>query len=235
VTDWLIRHREARSQDGGRALENIGIGISCSSDTMRLPDDIVSYHSSLFAIAAGSILNGATGTGRIQVNSLYSNGGVQGHVVTVGIEAPVVLPSQGDSGWSVRVAATANADLRRFLSKHKICETGGLLVGMVHKKRRVIYVTRVLPPSRDSRGSPYAFRRGIKDYPEMLDKIHVRTGNLLGYVGEWHTHPRGRAALSEVDEEAVRQIKQTLGSVGIPAHIMILSPNETNSFVFSTD
>ena len=235
VTGWLDRHKEQLSSDRRAALENIGIGISCSSDTMRLSDDVISYHASLFAVAARTVLAATPETGRIQLNSLYANRGVAANVATFGVDRPVVLESKGDLGWSVRIAAHAFADLRRFFSRQKLCETGGLLVGMVHKKRKVIYVTRVLPPSRDSQGSPYAFRRGVKDYPEMLDKIHAHTGNLLGYVGEWHTHPRGPAAMSDVDMKAVEGIKQTLASKGIPVHIMILARDETNSFVFSTD
>lgn len=69
----------------------------------------------------------------------------------------------------------------------------------------------------------------------MLDKIHAYTGNLLGYVGEWHTHPRSRAEMSEVDEQAVSQIRETLASAGLPAHIIILSQTETNSFVFPSE
>jgi hypothetical protein len=232
VASWLGRHRDNDFRGRGLALEDIGIGISCSSDTMKLPDDVVSYHASCFAMAIRNALNAPAKTGRIQLNSVNSSELVQGAVRTFGVEAPVTLVAHGDSSWRVRVAATAYATLRAFLAKHRWCETGGLLVGMVHRKRKIIYVTRVLPPSRDSRGSPYAFRRGIKDYPEMLDKIHGYTGNLLGYVGEWHTHPRSRAEMSDVDEQAVSQIRETLANAGLPAHIMILSPTETNSFVF---
>jgi hypothetical protein len=235
VASWLGRHRDNDLHGRGLALEDIGIGISCSSDTMKLPDDVVSYHASCFAMAIRNALNAPSKTGRIQLNSIHSSELVQGAVRTFGVEAPVILVAHGDSSWRVRVAATAYATLRAFLAKHRWCETGGLLVGMVHKKRKTIYVTRVLPPSRDSRGSPYAFRRGIKDYPEMLDKIHGYTGNLLGYVGEWHTHPRSRAEMSDVDDQAVSQIRETLANAGLPAHIMILSPTETNSFVFPSE
>ena len=235
VASWLSRHRENDFHGRSRALEDIGIGISCSSDTMRLPDDVVSFHASSFAMAIRTALKAPPNTGRIQVNTIHSREFVEGAVRTFGIEAPFAFVAHGDSSWRVRVAATAYATLRAFLAKHRWCETGGLLVGMVHKKRKTIYVTRVLPPSRDSHGSPYAFRRGIKDYPEMLDKIHGYTGNLLGYVGEWHTHPRSRADMSDVDEQAAAQIRDTLAAAGLPAHIMILSPTETNSFVFPSD
>jgi hypothetical protein len=41
VGNWLGRHRDTNF--GGRtlALQDIGIGISCGSDTMKLPNDIV--------------------------------------------------------------------------------------------------------------------------------------------------------------------------------------------------
>jgi len=110
-------------------------------------------------------------------------------------------------------------------------ETGGLLIGFAHKKRKIIYVTRILPPSPDSEGSPYAFRRGVQDYPEILDQIHYLTGNMLGYVGEWHTHPKGVPKASATDLAALASISSTLAAAGLPAHILIVSPQGVASFL----
>ncbi len=233
VAAWLSRHRDQTGR--ALALEEIGIGISCSSDTMKLADDLVSFHASSFAVGVRTAFSASQTSGWIQLNSIRSGDGVDGAIRSFRVEPPTVLTAHGDSTWRVRVSAPAFAMLRQFLAKHRWFETGGLLVGMVHKKRKTIYVTRVLPPSRDSKGSPYAFRRGVKDYPEMLNQVHAYSGNLLGYVGEWHTHPRSQAQMSDVDERAVSQIKQTLAGAGLPAHIMILSRTETNSFVFPNE
>lgn len=232
IANWLKHNREEQIRRRGPALEEIDVGLSCSSDTMRLADDVVSYHSAAFSVAIRSILNAPPAAGHIQLNSISVGDGVEGGILTLRVGSPKVLKARGDAGWFVRISAIAYAHLRRHLASHRCSETGGLLVGMIHKKRKTIYVSRVLPPSRDSRGSPYAFRRGVQDYPETLDVVHQNTGGILGYVGEWHTHPSSKAEMSNTDEEAVQQIKDTLAASGIPAHIMIVSPDETNSFVF---
>ena len=85
--------------------------------------------------------------------------------------------------------------------------------------------------TRFTAGSPYAFRRGVQDYPEMLDRIHHLTGNMLGYVGEWHTHPKGAPKASATDLEALASISSTLDAAGLPAHILIISPQGISSFL----
>jgi proteasome lid subunit RPN8/RPN11 len=111
-------------------------------------------------------------------------------------------------------------------------ETGGLLLGYAHRKRGAIYVTDALPPSEDSKGSPFAFQRGVKDYPASLDRVEACTGGLIGYVGEWHTHPAGSARLSEIDMAAVKQIRANLDPVGLPTHIIVCAPEGLAAFVF---
>jgi len=229
LSEWLKRHREQTALLRGPALEEIGIGISCSSDTMRLADDVVSYHSSLFSVVIRDMIQGDAGQGIIHINCIErlppaatSSSFFVREVVAMGMR---------DSSWKIRLGMKVFQDLK---TAHKLAgknETGGLLIGFAHKKRRTIYVTRLLPPSPDSAGSPYAFRRGVQDYPEMLDRIHHLTGNMLGYVGEWHTHPKGAPKASATDLAALASISSTLAAAGLPAHILIVSPQGMSSFL----
>ena len=113
--------------------------------------------------------------------------------------------------------------MHELLRSGRRSERGGLLVGCVHRKRKIIYVTDALPPSVDSRGSPRGFCRGVGEYPEVLAQIASRTANLLGYVGEWHTHPHGSTEPSDIDQATVRELVASLRPAGLPAHILILS------------
>jgi proteasome lid subunit RPN8/RPN11 len=235
VAAWLQRHRTESQALRGPVLEQIGIGISCSSDTMRLADDVVSFHSAGFSTAIRAMLSVEDQRGRIHLSQLALGVGVSGSILTIPFDRTLTLDAKGGPTWQVRLSAKSQMHLQRLLVSAGRKETGGLLIGMIHRKRKTIYVTRILPPSRDSKGSPYAFRRGVKDYPEQLATIHALTGNLLGYVGEWHTHPSGKAEMSDQDTEAVTQIRSTLRSAGLPAHILIAAPGETSSFVFPTD
>ncbi|MBZ5707017.1 MAG: ThiF family adenylyltransferase [Acidobacteriia bacterium] len=226
---WLKHHQEESSLRRGPALEEIGIGISCSSETMRLADDVVSYHSSLFSIAIRDAICNPSLEGTIHLNSVIQ---APLRAMSWSVRFREIIPmGTKDSQWRIRLSSRAFIDLK---SAHKAAgknETGGLLVGFAHRKRKTIYVTRILPPSPDSEGSPYAFKRGVQDYPETLDRIHLLTGNMLGYVGEWHTHPKGAPRASVTDLVALASISSTLSAAGLPAHILIVSPLGVSSFL----
>jgi integrative and conjugative element protein (TIGR02256 family) len=122
--------------------------------------------------------------------------------------------------------------LNELLADNYPNETGGLLIGRVNRKWKRIYVTRILEAPPDSEGSPYAFKRGIQDVPEYVSNVYERTGGMIGYVGEWHTHPGGGSELSALDQRAVQVIKPYLDEIGIPTHIMIVTRQGIYSHVF---
>jgi integrative and conjugative element protein (TIGR02256 family) len=160
---------------------------------------------------------------------------VSTHIETILVPSVVVLSANGSSDWQVRVQAHVEKKVSGWMKRAGRNETGGLLLGLAHRKRKIVYVTDVLPPSKDSEGTPYAFKRGVKDYPQRLDEIGARTGGLIGYVGEWHTHPDGAARLSSTDRDAVAAIRRHLDAAGIPTHIMIFGKNEIASFLFTPE
>jgi hypothetical protein len=236
ISRWLCAHRKAQEGERSAVLEEIGIGLSCSSTTLRLADDTVSFHSSLFAAAYKLRDRWATeAIGRVQMSVLDVENGVSAGAQTLAVEPVTILMAQNSTFWQARVQTAARAKVAEWMKTAGRKETGGLLLGFVHKKRKIIYVTDVLPPSRDSKGTPYAFKRGVKDYPKVLDEVTASTGGLIGYVGEWHTHPDGKAALSVIDEKAVEEIRKHLGAAGIPTHIMVFGKDGLASFVFDPD
>lgn len=229
---WLNRHRAESALQRGPALEEIGIGISCGSETMRLADDVISCHSSIFSIAIRDAIFKPHAEGTIHVSTVGS-APFRVACSSVAVKSPVIMGVKR-CDWVVRLSWKAYSDLKAAHRAAGRNETGGLLIGLVHRKRKLIYVTRSLPPSSDSEGSPYAFKRGVKDYPDMLDRIHNRTGNMLGYVGEWHTHPRGAPAASTTDLAALSAISATLSRAGLPAHILIVSPQGVCSYLLDS-
>jgi DNA repair protein RadC len=62
--------------------------------------------------------------------------------------------------------------------------------------------------------------------------IEQKTGGLLGYVGEWHTHPKGRPVPSPKDMATVGRIKSTLDKVGLPFHLMIVNSDGCYSYLY---
>ena len=86
-----------------------------------------------------------------------------------------------------------------------------MLIGVVDHQRKVILIVDALPPPSDSISANWEFTRGIKNLPEMLQEVATRTGGMVRYLGEWHTHPSGhRASPSSVDIEQLQTLRSEL-------------------------
>ena len=105
-------------------------------------------------------------------------------------------------------------------------------MGFVDPKARTVYVTRALPAPPDSVGSPARFVRGVEKVPEELEHIAERTGGVLHYVGEWHSHPGGGPALSRTDEETAADLQRDLRGVAVPAHLLVATDGGLHPYVF---
>lgn len=212
ISAWLRTHAKEQPM-----FEDIGIGLGCSSMTLRLADDVVSHHAAAFSRALRKLAGQDRGhlvlvTERDDASSI--------RISTI---APVtVLDVDGRPEWSVRISASAITATRAHLDTRSHRESGGLLVGYVNMKRKIVYISHALEPSRDSRGTREGFVRGVEGYPDMIKDIEVRTGGILGYVGEWHTHPEGSTKPSPIDRGALAQIQHRLDAAGIPGVILIV-------------
>jgi integrative and conjugative element protein (TIGR02256 family) len=219
-------------------LEEINVGISCSSETMRLSDEVVSTHAATFArgFRVHVRRKNASDTGGLQIGWCGDEDvGVTTVVQRIDVPPLTVRTSPNGLAWQVRLRAGLVEVMQGMMSKAAPNETGGILVGAANLKRRIVYVTRVLPEPPDSEGTPYAFVRGIEDVPEVVKEIEEVTGGMLGYVGEWHTHPKGAPRLSETDRKAVRNLKNTLDKVPLPTLVAVVTGDGFHPYVFAPD
>lgn len=230
ISNWLIRVQGRRDEELGSGLEEIQIGLSCSSATMRLADEVVSLYAAADTRRLRPILSGkAEREGMLAVTYFAEDGGVQSE--TKRIRPFVQVRARTDESWQLRIAAGVADTMRELLRRASPRETGGLLVGQINFRRKTVYVTRLVLP-KDSRGSAYAFYRGIQDLPETIREVERRTGGLLGYVGEWHTHPMGGAELSDTDIQAVENLRGILDAVSLPTLVTIVTPDGINPHLF---
>lgn len=101
-----------------------------------------------------------------------------------------------------------DAGAREFIAeesaKRRLRETGGGLFGFEGQKGLV--VVHALAPGPKAR---HRRTRLIPDYEYLqlaINEIHSRSNGRLSYIGEWHTHPLGRAHPSSTDESACARI-----------------------------
>lgn len=109
----------------------------------------------------------------------------------------------------------------------------------VNAERSVSFIFVVLRADRarlfastTSFGSAAVFTRGTEQLPEALENVQRRTGGLLTYVGEWHTHPMGGSDLSDTDKGAIIRLRSIMDHVGLPTLVTIVTPDEVRPHLF---
>ena len=106
-------------------------------------------------------------------------------------------------------------------------ETGGVLVGAFDMVRKLIYLVDTIASPIDSVEWPTSYIRGCNGLYEAVVRIMQITGNGLGYVGEWHSHPDGCAILPSTDDKkAFEWLAEKMSLEGRPAVMMIVGQND---------
>ena len=119
------------------------------------------------------------------------------------------------------------AKLRRMRAESLPRETGGILVGYHDLNLNEIHIVDALPPPPDSHHSEGHFIRGVAGLSEQHSEIQNRTANVVGYVGEWHSHPPGHSSRQSPDD-LVQVMKLTLGMAedGLPFVQLIVGEHD---------
>ncbi|NNH79032.1 hypothetical protein HLH17_15520 [Acinetobacter sp. ANC 5380] len=102
-------------------------------------------------------------------------------------------------------------------------ETGGVLLGYYDFNiKAVVIVTALLAPP-DSKSTPTSFERGTLGLAEKIQEASVRTMGMVGYIGEWHSHPPGHStSMSRDDIVQLTHLAQGMAEDGLPAISLIV-------------
>jgi integrative and conjugative element protein (TIGR02256 family) len=84
-------------------------------------------------------------------------------------------------------------------------ETGGVLLGWRASTAEVV-VTDVVGPGPAAEHHGIWFRPDADWQQEQIDARYSQSGRTVTYLGDWHTHPNGGAALSRKDLRTLRRI-----------------------------
>lgn len=129
--------------------------------------------------------------------------------------------------WQLRLSDSVVEQMQRFRIMKLPDETGGVLLGAFDVSRCVVYVAGVLPSPPDSEEWPKSYIRGSRGLRAQVERVSRLSGNEIGYVGEWHSHPEGCVAvLSSDDEKALAQLADTMGCEGLPGVVVVASDRE---------
>jgi hypothetical protein len=122
--------------------------------------------------------------------------------------------------------------MRELRLAHLPNETGGVLLGYVDFNVNALVVVDALPEPLDSNSDPTSFERGVDGVEKALENAALRTDGVVGYVGEWHSHPTGcSAAQSGYDMGQLRYLAEKMKAEGLPAIQLIVGERDAGVFL----
>lgn len=230
ISQYLQREY-GRSKQG---LTIINVGVGCNSETTILSDEIISIHSAAFY---GVIKNeyerkSFNDNGYIFINRVdFEN---EFKIESFSFVIPPLITRTLINGWEVRMKSEIAIKIKSEMGIAMPCETGGVFIGSINKKNKTIHITDMISAPSDSESNEISFYRGIDNLPEEIDKIKEMTGQIFGYIGEWHSHPFGPYELSQQDMKEVNKHLKEFRNLSnpIPLFIMLATPEGLIPFIF---
>jgi len=209
--DALSGHYES---DG----ERLRYGQGCRDVSVVLSNDRVALHG---AIASSAI----RALGPEAAITIWRSG-ADGTVDRVDV-APSIVHRLILGNWTVALDELLVATLYRARSAKLPNETGGVLLGAHDLEHRTVHLTVGLPSPADSTEWPNLYIRGARDLSRKVAIYERRTDGMLGYVGEWHSHPSGSSSSpSTLDRQALANVAVELGADGLPALTLIVGDKD---------
>jgi integrative and conjugative element protein (TIGR02256 family) len=84
-------------------------------------------------------------------------------------------------------------------------ETGGAFFGYYSKKNDVV-ITHLIPAGPRAKHKKYSFEPDQSFQLEMMAELYFKHNAAIGYLGDWHSHPKHTANLSRRDEKTLLNI-----------------------------
>ena len=222
----LLNGRElAGHVDTGRSMQRYA--RSCGDTTSTTPQDFVALHAAIASRKLQEILNEARPFISVWRADASCN------VRWVSIEVRNITEFKLGQ-WKV----VLDDGLRERLSQNRETklpnETGGVLLGSLDCERQILYIVDTLPSPPDSEEKTDLYIRGYKGLRDAVGSVDSKTGGMLEYVGEWHSHPRrADSRPSRYDLAAFEWLSELMSKDGLPAVMMIIGEDDASLFINS--
>jgi len=228
VSKWLRNERDT-AKNGNSFLR---VGVGCNSETTTIADDTISLHAAVMSRQIKREVSSPIENGKILFQSLDQEV-INLTSASCDIAKFDVYPAENGSGWSIRFASGIVNRMNAALSAAGSNETGGVFVGLANYKTMTIHVLDIVDAPADSAGTPVHFHRGASGLKEHFTEIIESTGEQLGYVGEWHTHPHGPEHWSSVDRETMERFKKEYRGMvtPLPVFMTVVTKNKIYPYV----
>jgi integrative and conjugative element protein (TIGR02256 family) len=130
----------------------------------------------------------------------------------------------------------AISELKREADERAPLETGGLLLGYWSSEfgRDEVLVQRITGPGPEAHHERACFYPDAAWQHRELADVYAASGRITTYLGDWHTHPGGRATPSGRDRKTARAIATSSAARAAQPLMLILGGGtETTSWTAS--
>ncbi|CAM4209897.1 ThiF family adenylyltransferase [Pseudoalteromonas ostreae] len=199
------------------------VGAGCRDISVSLSNELVKLHSSMI----GRQLRLALANEKPQILVWTCND----ESACLSCDKITVAPSRtlqvGD--WEVLWDEDFESNLIEKRKNSLPNETGGILLGFIDLKLKLISLVSAGTEPSDSISSPFEFSRGTEGVLTTLEESSKRTANIVRYIGEWHTHPNGSSsAPSPLDLLQLEHLGEIHDTEGLPAVVLIVAEGEVS-------
>jgi len=221
-TDWGGAHLKGH-------LGHIAVGAGCRDVSTVMSPETVELHAAILSRQIRTLSAQAEAALKVWISS--PDGSVTVH------SSPVRATYSFESeNWRVILDDEIVERLRALRAERTPNETGGIIVGYTDHVSRTLYVVDVLPAPSDRVEEAAGFVRGADGLHTAWKEVQERTGFIVNYIGEWHSHPpRHGASPSWDDMTLVAQLGEVLARDGEPALMVILGEGELSISVCESD
>lgn len=209
-SDWGANHL-------GGHLDNLWVGAGCRDVSAVISNETIQLHAATLAKQIRLLKDKPESCIRV-----WSDNSDTGELAAYEISVYDSLRFKcGD--WEVIMDIGLQKKMEKIRMIHLPNETGGVILGYIDQKLRHIYVVDVLNAPGDSKANLTGFTRGVQGLKTVLDDVNRRTDSIVGYIGEWHSHPEYTSAYpSSIDGALIKQLAETLELDGQPALMIIV-------------
>jgi proteasome lid subunit RPN8/RPN11 len=201
-------------------------GASCRDVSSTMPQDLVALHAAIGSKAIRSAASSKTAS----INLWRSDPETMSVTHHAFVPAPMIEVK--NTGWTLCTDESVTAKVMRLRQEKLPNETGGILIGSLDMKRKIVYVADAEASPRNSREEPNMFIRGPEGMSARLQEIETATAGNLEYVGEWHSHPAGHGCTpSEFDLRLFCWLVDLMNMDGKPALMLIAGEPGTAWFL----
>lgn len=196
-------------------------GAGCRDISVSLPYSSVLAHAATQSEQVMMLSKQDDAAIRVWVRDL-NTGSVQLHTVPVEEQVSHTLGTftgYMDKGLEAKLFKLREAALPS--------ETGGVLLGYWDFNIKALVLVDALPAPSDSVADRESFVRGKAGLLDEIAEVQRRTAGIVGYVGEWHSHPEGvRAKPSPDDLVQLVTLAKRMAEDGMPVVSMIVGEGE---------